>query len=191
MSASSASSIVQWVLSDVKSILLAANVAALVRFFLVFSLMNLIFEFTGGNSFIRYSKKINLFTHSVTGFTGSHFVLFGVCMYILNRNKGSIHWFIFTSAFFMFAISTADISITFRLMGHDILLLDGSDLNDEVPLLVQRFYPKNLLFVADKYGSHNFLSVYCIGPHNLISLVAEIILVRFNIYTFADVGLIF
>jgi len=127
MSTSSTSSIVQWILSDVKSILLAGNVASLVETLLY----------------------------------GSHFVLFGVCMYILNRNKGSIPWFIFTSAFFMFAISTADISITFRLMGHDIVLLDGHDLSDELALLVQRFYPKNLLFVADNFVAEIILLYRC------------------------------
>jgi len=92
---------------------------------------------------------------------GIHFGLFAICMYILSRNKGSIHWFIPTSAFVMFAISTADISITFRMMGDNILLLNGSDLSAECASLLKRFYPKNLLFVADNFVAEMILLYRC------------------------------
>jgi len=52
--------------------------------------------------------------------SGIHFVLFCICMFILVRNRRSTQWFILASAFVMFALSTADISLSFRVMTHDL-----------------------------------------------------------------------
>jgi hypothetical protein len=74
-------------------------------------------------------------------------------MFILVRNRRPTQWFILVSAFVMFTLSTADIALSFRLMTHDIAVLEPSDL-DSVYLILKRLYEKNLIFVSNKSALH-------------------------------------
>jgi len=76
---------------------------------------------------------------------GNYLVLFCICMYILVRNGRSTHWFIPASAFVMFAVSTADIAISFSMIAHDffIILQPSSFL-----FYVKAVYPKSSIFAV-------------------------------------------
>ena len=74
-------------------------------------------------------------------------------MFILVRNRRRAQCFILVSAFVMFALSTADISITIRLMTHDIAaaLDQGSNMtSNDYPSLAKPTYQKDLIFVTNK-----------------------------------------
>lgn len=91
--------------------------------------------------------------------TGIHFVLFCICIFILVRNRRPTQWFILVSAIVMFALSTADIAITFRFMTHDVIDVFGQDVFGQdvfgqdvvtsIPAL-KEFLAKNLIFVSNK-----------------------------------------
>ena len=72
-------------------------------------------------------------------------------MFILVRNRRPTQWFILVSAFLLFALSTADISITFRFMTQDIMdvidQLEGGFISYTV---LRDFLAKNLIFVSNK-----------------------------------------
>jgi hypothetical protein len=72
-------------------------------------------------------------------------------MFILVRNRRSTQWFILASAFVMFALSTADISLTFRLMTHDIIpfvtgKVDPADLDQALKHIDEKL----IIFVSSK-----------------------------------------
>ena len=69
-------------------------------------------------------------------------------MFIL-LNRRPTQWFILVSAFVMFALSTADISITFQYMTHDIIDVLDQDGSLPYPVLKSLFV-KNLIFVSNK-----------------------------------------
>ena len=74
-------------------------------------------------------------------------------MFILVRNRRRAQCFIFVSAFVMFALSTADISITIRLMTRDIAaaLDQASNITaNNYPSLAKPTYQKDLIFVTNK-----------------------------------------
>ncbi|KAF8816440.1 hypothetical protein BYT27DRAFT_7183985 [Phlegmacium glaucopus] len=91
-------------------------------------------------------------------FYGIQFVLFCVCMYILLLNRHSTHWFIPLSAFVMFALSTADIAISIRLIAHDFFPLLGPD---GFPFYVHAIYPKAPIFVANNFIAELILLYRC------------------------------
>jgi len=68
-------------------------------------------------------------------------------MYILNRNRRPTHWFIPVSAFVMFALSTADIAISIRLITQEYFSLLGPD---GIQFYVNAIHPKAPIFVANK-----------------------------------------
>ena len=76
-------------------------------------------------------------------------------MFILLRNslRRPTQWFILVSAFVMFALSTADISITFRFMtlAHGIIeaLEQGSGFQTSHPVKELEFV-KSLIYVSNK-----------------------------------------
>jgi hypothetical protein len=82
-------------------------------------------------------------------------------MFILVRNRRPTQWFILVSAFVMFALSTADISITFQLMTHDIIDVFDQDGFFSYPVL-QSLMAKNLIFVSNKSVS-NMMSIASIS----------------------------
>lgn len=72
-------------------------------------------------------------------------------MFILVRNslRRPTQWFILVSAIVMFALSTADISITFQFMTHDIVVVpDQGGLVSYTMLKISM--EKNLIFVSNK-----------------------------------------
>ena len=68
-------------------------------------------------------------------------------MFLLIRERRPTHcqWIILGSAFIMFALSTADVSLTIQLMTHDLTT------TPDYILLLERIYPKGPIFVANKY----------------------------------------
>ena len=133
--------------SDLMFLLLAVNATTLVRF--VFSISVIMIdpsyfhEFPDGYSFLRYPKSFNHWIVVWTDVIGIHFVLFCVCMFLLIFDRRPTHWIILGSAFIMFALSTADISLTFRLMTHDLATTED--------YMLKRLYPKSPIFVTNKY----------------------------------------
>ena len=135
-----------------KSVLLGMNAATLVRFVVQsqYYQLNLPLKSFRSKLFYTVMKIFQLLEYRLNWWsTGIHFVLFCICMFILVRNRRPTQWFIFVSAFTMFALSTADISITFQFMTHDIIdLLDqGGNFSDPV---VKSLMAKNLIFVSNK-----------------------------------------
>ena len=140
--------------SDFGDSLIWKNAATLVRFVVqsqyhqpnlpLKSFRSKLFYTVKWKSFSCWNIQLNRWS------TGIHFVLFCICMFILVRNslRRPTQWFILVSAFVMFALSTADISITFRFMTHDILevLEQGSG-----SYLVRKFqFVKSHIFVSNK-----------------------------------------
>ena len=80
-----------------------------------------------------------------TDITGIHFVLFCICVFlqVLFREKGPTQWIIFGAVFIMFALSTADVSLTIRLMTHDLVTTPD--------YMLERIYSKSLIYVTNKY----------------------------------------
>ena len=66
-------------------------------------------------------------------------------MIVLIRERRPTHsqWIILGSAFIMFALSTADVSLTIRLMTHDLATTPD--------YILERIYPKSPIFVTNKY----------------------------------------
>ena len=74
-------------------------------------------------------------------------------MFILVRNRQRAQCFILVSAFVMFVLSTADISITIRMMTRGIAAaLDqgGNITANGYASFAKHIYQKNLIFVANK-----------------------------------------
>ena len=68
-------------------------------------------------------------------------------MFILLRHHQTTQWFILVSAVLMFALSTADIGITFRVLSHDIVdALDPAKTHAVLKLV----YVKNPIFATNK-----------------------------------------
>ncbi|TFK37138.1 hypothetical protein BDQ12DRAFT_685855 [Crucibulum laeve] len=76
---------------------------------------------------------------------GIHVILFLICTYILFKNQKPAQLLIFISVAAMFALSTADIVLSFRAMIIDMpnLLYSGS-----LPLM-NALFPKLLVFVVN------------------------------------------
>ena len=133
-----------------KSKLLVTNAATLVRFVVQsqYHQPNLPLKIFRSKLFYTVMKIFQLLEYRLNWWsTGIHFVLFCICMFILIRNRRLTQWFILVSAFAMFALSTADISITFQYMTHDIKL-DLLDLGGSLYRPVQK--SKDLIFVSNK-----------------------------------------
>lgn len=68
-------------------------------------------------------------------------------MYILAHSRQSSQWFVVVSAIIMFILSTADVALTMRILGHDIVYL----LDPNKHLQIERLLvDKLLLFVTNK-----------------------------------------
>ena len=72
-------------------------------------------------------------------------------MFILVRNRRPTQWFIPVSAFLLFALSTADIAITFRFTIHDIMdIIDQLEDGFLAYPVLKDFFAKDLIFVSNK-----------------------------------------
>ena len=127
--------------------LLPVNAAALVRFMINVISQTCLHKFTDRNSSLRYPKSFSHRISSSCDITGIHFVLFCICMFLLIRERRSTHsqWFILGFAFIMFALSTADISLSIRVMTHG-LTTQG--------YCLKCAYPKIPIFLTNKYVPH-------------------------------------
>ena len=134
--------------------LLALNAAALVRFdgfvFMIILLSSAKLIFTNLQTEIFFYGIQNLSSNWIssscwTDITGIHFVLFCICVFVLIRERRPAHsqWIILGSAFIMFALSTADVSLTIRLMTHDLVTTPD--------YMRGRIHPTNSIFVTNKY----------------------------------------
>ncbi|TFK37112.1 hypothetical protein BDQ12DRAFT_724568 [Crucibulum laeve] len=79
---------------------------------------------------------------------GIHIVLFTICVYILIKNRKSTHPAILVAVVIMFALSTADIAITFRAIIKDLPKIITLQF-DQLDNISRRIYPKNPIFVAN------------------------------------------
>lgn len=107
--------------------------------------------------------EINAAAMVETLFYGIHFVLFCICMFILVRNGRPTQWFILAAAFVMFILSTADISLTFRLTTHDIavIFIPGGPQPDSLCPVLKRVYEKNVVFVSNNFIAELILLYRC------------------------------
>jgi NADH:ubiquinone oxidoreductase subunit K len=79
---------------------------------------------------------------------GIHLVLFCICTYSLLMRRNPAQLVVLLSLIIMFALATADISLSFRLIIHDVpAVLNG---NIGVNVILEHVYPKNPLFVTNK-----------------------------------------
>ncbi|KAF8901174.1 hypothetical protein CPB84DRAFT_1777949 [Gymnopilus junonius] len=95
---------------------------------------------------------------NTAGVVRIHLALFCVCMYILLQNRQTAQWFILVSAILMFALSTADIAITFRLLTHDIVNAFDPAKNRAI---VKFIYAKTPLFVSNNLVADLVLLYRC------------------------------
>ena len=79
---------------------------------------------------------------------GIHFVLFWICVCILLMRRNPAQLVVFFSVVVMFALATADIFFSFRLVIRDIPAVFKG--NMDVNVLNAHIYPKNPLFVTNK-----------------------------------------
>lgn len=153
-------------LTDVQSALLQLNAAAMVRF-VVHSQRHqadLLLKFYRWKLFSTVRKIFQSYYWNIVWnwlSIGIHFVLFCICIFILVRNGRPTQWFILAAAFVMFVLSTADISITFRLMTHDIgaVILNPGGPDARYPVL-KRLYEKDIIFVSNKSVLSLFSTIF-------------------------------
>jgi len=115
---------------------------------------------------------------------GIHFVLFCICIFILLRNGRPKQWFILVSAIVMFALSTADVALTFRFMTHDII--------DVLPQNVLAiFCAKNLIFVSNNFIAELTLSYRCYmiwGRPKSLLFATSILVLSDTVWGFFSLG---
>ena len=153
------------------SLLIWKNAAALVRFVVQsqYHQLNLPLKSFRSKLFYTVMKILQLLKYRLNLWsTGVHFVLFCICMFILVRNslRRPTQWFILVSAFVMFALSTADISITFRLMTDNILLVDILEEYSHSSSRLKFLSVKCLIFVTNKsvfFPTSNMMSIASIS----------------------------
>lgn len=80
-------------------------------------------------------------------FVGMHAVLFFVSTYILVRRWKTSQAILLGAIFTMFALSTADVAITWRTVLRDLGIIITGDVNR----IYKRIYPKFPIFVTNKY----------------------------------------
>lgn len=86
---------------------------------------------------------------------GIHIVLFCICAYILFRRRNPAQLLVMLSVIIMFALATADISLSFRLIIHDVpAVLKG---NMGINAVLTHVYPKNPLFVTNNLVADGLL----------------------------------
>ncbi|KDR79166.1 hypothetical protein GALMADRAFT_1225655 [Galerina marginata CBS 339.88] len=121
-------------------------------------------------------------------FYGIHVVLFCICMFILVRNRRSTQWFIFVSAIIMFALSTVDISITMRILTHDIVNALDPDHSHQIARLV---YVKNPVFVSNNLIADLLLLYRCYmvwGQSKYILIGASFLVLADTVWGYLGLG---
>jgi len=90
---------------------------------------------------------------------GVHLVLFCVCVNILAKRRNFAQPIILVALAIMFALATADISLSFRLVVKDI----PSAIKGSMPVLdvLTHMYPKNPLFVTNNLIADGLLLYRC------------------------------
>ena len=104
---------------------------------------------------------------------GIHLVLFCICVCILLTRRNPVQPVVFFSVVIMFALATADMSLSFRVVIQDIpaLLNSSIDYNG----VAAHIYPKNPLFVTNKYVTSLHMAV--LSTQARFSLIADVLLV--------------
>jgi len=127
-----------------------------------------------------------------TLFYGIHFVLFCICISILVRNGRPTQWFILAAAFVMFVLSTGDISITFRLMTHDIggVIFNPGGPDTRYPVL-KRFYEKDIIFVSNNFIAELILLYRCYmiwGRSKYLLVLTSFLVLGDTVWGYLSVG---
>ncbi|KAF8900233.1 hypothetical protein CPB84DRAFT_1779110 [Gymnopilus junonius] len=136
-----------------------------------------------------FVRAINTAAVAETLLYGIHIPLFCICMYILVQNRRTTNWFIFISAILMFGLSTADVSVTLRLLTHDMfsLILDPSDLRP-----AQRWInTKTPIFVTNNFVADLVLLYRCYmvwGKSKYILIGASILVLLDSVWGYLGIG---
>ncbi|TFK37114.1 hypothetical protein BDQ12DRAFT_685818 [Crucibulum laeve] len=121
---------------------------------------------------------------------GIHIVLFTICIYILIKNRKSTHPAILVAVVIMFALSTADIAITFRAMIEDLPKIITLQL-DQLDNILRRIYPKNPIFVANNLVADILLLHRCcmVWKHQkYVIIFASVLLFADSVWGWVGVG---
>lgn len=86
--------------------------------------------------------------YPLTFSTGVHLVLYCICAYTLVKRRKSTQLVILSAVTVMFALTTTDIAISFRLLLRDLPAVVKHDMDPLTAL--NRAYPKTPLFIANK-----------------------------------------
>jgi hypothetical protein len=102
----------------------------------------------GGSSSLWCAGCIFCFRSNDARTVGVHLVLFCTCAYILYTRGNPAQLVLLLSAITMFALATADISLSFRLIIDDVPAVQRGNIG--VDVILAHIFPKIPIFVTNK-----------------------------------------
>ncbi|KAF9465907.1 hypothetical protein BDZ94DRAFT_275572 [Collybia nuda] len=120
---------------------------------------------------------------------GIHLVLYFLCVFILIKHRKKSQLFILSAITIMFALTTADVAISFRFLLHDIPRVIKHEMNILMALL--RAYPKTPFFITNNFLADSLWVYRCYivwGKKKYILIGSAILLVVDTVLGYYNAG---